>query len=106
MNLTTLIKTLDSGPVEASVLEFPACWIEVSSREIAIDPTVIDRLQDTELLPLEIPVNVANPWVKLFGLFKGLFKDDPDFDEVVNILVNQSSKSVDIHRSFVVTTAL
>ncbi len=85
MNLTMLVKTLDSGQVEASVLEFPGCRIEASSRDIAIDQlrtTVIDRLQDTELLPFEIPVNLANPWVKLFGLFK----DDPYFDEVVNIM--------------------
>jgi hypothetical protein len=85
MNLTMLVKILDSGQVEASVLEFPGCRIEASSREIAIDQlrtTLIDRLQDTELLAFEIPVNRANPWMKLFGLFK----DDPYFDDVVNIM--------------------
>ena len=93
MNLTMLVKTLDSGQVEASVLEFPGCRIEASSRDIAIlvpggaandqlRTTLIDRLQDTELLAFEIPVNRANPWMKLFGLFK----DDPYFDDVVNIM--------------------
>ena len=85
MNFTMLVKTLDSGQVEVSVLEFPGCRIEASSREIAIDQlrtTLIDRLQDTELLAFEIPVNRANPWMKLFGLFK----DDPYFDDVVNIM--------------------
>jgi hypothetical protein len=85
MNLTMLVKQLDSGQVEASVLEFPGCRIEASSRDIAIDQlrtTLIDRLQDTELLPFEIPVNPVNPWMKLFGLFKA----DPYFDDVVNIM--------------------
>jgi hypothetical protein len=93
MNLTMLVKTLDSGQVEASVLEFPGCRIEASSRDIAIPvpggsandqlrTTLIDRLQDTELLSFEIPINLANPWVKLFGLFK----EDPYFDDVVNIM--------------------
>ena len=85
MNLTMLVKTLDSGQVEASVLEFPGCRIEAASRDIAIDrlrTTLIYHLQDTELLPFEIPVNFANPWMKLFGLFKG----DPYFDDVVNIM--------------------
>ncbi len=85
MNLTMLVKTLDSGQVEASVLEFPGYRIEAASRDVAIErlrSTLIDRLQDTELFPFEIPVNLANPWMKLFGLFK----DDPYFDEVVNII--------------------
>jgi hypothetical protein len=85
MNLTMLVKTLDSGQVEASVLEFPGCRIEASSRDIAIDQlrtTLIDRLQDTELLSFDVPINLSNPWVKLFGLFK----EDPYFDDVVNIM--------------------
>ncbi len=85
MHLTMLVKTLDSGQVEASVLEFPGCRIEASSRDIAIGQlrtALIDQLHNTELFPFEIPVNLANPWVKLFGLFK----DDPYFDEVMNVI--------------------
>lgn len=89
MNLTMLVKQLDSGQVEASVLEFPGYRIEAASRDIAIErlrSTLIDGFQDTELflfeIPIEIPIKVANPWNKLFGLFK----DDPYFDEVVEII--------------------
>ncbi len=92
MNLTMLVRQLDSGQVEASVLELPGYRIEASSRDLAIErlrSTLIDGFQGTELFPFEIPVEmpvkVGNPWVKLFGLFK----DDSYFDEVMDIIQSE-----------------
>jgi hypothetical protein len=90
MNLTMLVKKLDSGQVEASVLEFPGYRFEAASREMAIEQlrtALTKQLQNTEFLPLEIPIKTSiaaidQPWNQLFGLFK----DDPYFDEVMEII--------------------
>ena len=89
MNLTLLVKTLESGQVAASVLELPGYRVEAESKELAIDRlriTLLDNLKDAEALPWQIPVNLPslseNPWKNLFGLFK----DDRYFDEVLDII--------------------
>ena len=89
MNLTLLVKTLESGQVAASVLELPGYRVEAESKELAIDRlriTLLDNLKDAEALPWQIPVNLPslseNPWKNLFGLFK----DDRYFDEVIDII--------------------
>ena len=89
MNLTLLVKTLESGQVAASVLELPGYRVEAESKELAIDRlriTLLDNLKDAETLPWQIPVSLPslseNPWKNLFGLFK----DDRYFDEVLDII--------------------
>ena len=89
MNLTLLVKTLESGQVAASVLELPGYRVEAESKELAIDRlrvTLLDNLKDAEALPWHIPVSLPslseNPWKNLFGLFK----DDRYFDEVLDII--------------------
>ena len=89
MNLTLLVKTLESGQVAASVLELPGYRVEAESKELAIDRlrmTLLDNLKDVEALPWQIPVSFPslseNPWKNLFGLFK----DDHYFDEVIDII--------------------
>jgi hypothetical protein len=41
-----------------------------------------------EVTTLELPDNASNPWVK----FAGMFKDDPYFDEVVEIMAENRRK--------------
>ena len=89
MNLTLLVKTLESGQVAASVLELPGYRVEAESKELAIDRlrmTLIDNLKDAETVPWQIPVDLPslaeNPWKNLFGLFK----DDRYFEEVLDII--------------------
>ncbi len=89
MNLTLLVKTLESGQVAASVLELPGYRVEAESKELAIDRlriTLLDNLKDAEALPWQVAVSLPslseNPWKNLFGLFK----DDRYFDEVLDII--------------------
>jgi hypothetical protein len=86
LRMTLLLQTLESGEITASVLEFPDCRVQAATREGAIAALNIllsDRLQNTDIVALELPIPVSsspeNPWKKLFGLFK----DDPDFAEIV-----------------------
>jgi hypothetical protein len=85
MNVTLLIKSLESGQVEASVLELPAYRVEAESRELAIatlQRALLEKLQNTEALDWEIPVqrSQSSPaWLK----FAGVFKDNADFAEIV-----------------------
>jgi hypothetical protein len=90
MNLTLLVKRLESGQVSASVLELPGYRVEAESREVAVDRlkmTLIDQLQDAEAMSWQVPVDLSaaagtNPWVKMFGAFK----DDVYFDQVMDII--------------------
>jgi hypothetical protein len=89
MNLTLLVKTLESGQVAASVLELPGYQVEAESKEAAIDrlkTTLMDQLQDVEAMswevPVELPSAATNPWLRMFGAFK----DDVYFDEVMEII--------------------
>ncbi|GAP94619.1 hypothetical protein [Leptolyngbya sp. NIES-2104] len=89
MDLTVLVKSLESGQFEASALEMPAYRVEAESRESAINAlknVLLDQVKDVEVLSLRLPVPVSptveNPWQKLFGIFQ----DDPYFDEVVEII--------------------
>ncbi len=89
MNLTLLVKRLESGRVTASALEFPGYRVEAASQEAAIESlrtTLIDHLQDAEAIPWQIPVNLpslsTHTWKQLFGLFK----DDAYFEEVLDIM--------------------
>jgi hypothetical protein len=59
---------MQSGQVEASVLELPAYRVEAESRESAIaslKTTLLDRIQDAEALSWQFPIRLrGNPLVK------------------------------------------
>lgn len=89
MELTLLVKSLESGQFEASVLELPAYRVKAASREGAIDglkTALLEQIKDAEVLSLSLPVTasplVENPWKNLFGLFQ----DDIYFKEVLEII--------------------
>jgi predicted RNase H-like HicB family nuclease len=85
MNITLLIKSLESGQVEASVLELPAYRVEAESRELAIanlQTVLLEKVQDAEAFDWAIPMKKSEPspsWQK----FAGVFKDNADFAEIV-----------------------
>lgn len=85
LDLTLLVKELESGQFEASVLELPAYRVEAKSRELAIDSlkaTLLEQVQDAEALAWRLPVNQSEKepsWLK----FAGMFKDNADFTEIV-----------------------
>jgi hypothetical protein len=89
MNLTLLVKSLESGQFEASVLELPAYRVEAASKESAIDRlknTLLIQVKDAEVLSLQLPIAVStavnNPWKNLFGIFQ----NDTYFQDVIDIL--------------------
>lgn len=85
LKMTLLLQTLESGEIAASVLEFPDCRVEAATKAEAIaalDTLLSDRLKNTDIVSLELPIPISSdsqsPWSKLFGLFK----DDSDFTEI------------------------
>jgi hypothetical protein len=84
LKVTLLVETLPSGQVAASVFELPDCRVEASTREEAITQikaTFLERLKHIETISWDVPVKTSEPaWMK----FAGIFKDDPDFQEIMN----------------------
>ena len=73
----------------ASVLELPNCSVEEPTDEQAIESLkklITFRLEKIEVISLEIEIpqfqHIEKPWMK----FAGVFKDDPDFAEIVEEL--------------------
>ena len=81
--LTVLIEQETEGKYQAMVLGWAECKAEGNSREEVItniSRVVGDRLEKAELISLAIqPPKPEHPWMK----FAGMFKDDPQFEEVV-----------------------
>jgi predicted RNase H-like HicB family nuclease len=81
--LTVLIEQETEGKYQAVVLGWAECTTEGNSREEVItniSRIVGDRLQKAELIALKIqPPKPEHPWMK----FAGMFKDDPQFEQVV-----------------------
>lgn len=89
MDITLLVKSLESGEFEASVLELPAYRVKAESRELAIErlkDALLDHVKDAEVVSLNLPIPVSslfeNPWKNLFGIFR----DDLYFKEVVELI--------------------
>lgn len=98
MDVTLLVKSLESGQFEASVLELPAYRVEADSREQAIaglKNALLNQVKDAEVVLLSLPISARrssegtavllsdkNPWKNLFGIFQ----DDIYFQEVVEIM--------------------
>ncbi|MEG3894974.1 MULTISPECIES: hypothetical protein [unclassified Microcoleus] len=84
LKVTLLLETLSSGKVSASIFEFPQCRVEAASREEAItkiQTTFLERLKHIETLSWEVPIQASEPaWMQ----FAGVFKDDPDFQEIMD----------------------
>ncbi|MGB8698610.1 MAG: hypothetical protein WCD18_04270 [Thermosynechococcaceae cyanobacterium] len=83
-NLHILLEHSNQGNAIATVLELPNCRAEAPTREQALEELkkqVVARLENAEILSLEVqnaPIQKPeNPWMK----FAGAFKDDPHFDE-------------------------
>ncbi|MEG4394788.1 type II toxin-antitoxin system HicB family antitoxin [Microcoleus sp. BROC3] len=81
--LTAIIEQETEGKYQAVVLGWEECKAEGNSREEVItniSRIVGDRLEKAELISLAIqPQKPEHPWMK----FAGMFKDDPQFEQVV-----------------------
>jgi len=78
-----LIENQVGGVVSATVLGWQDCQAAGSTKAEALEQLrklVTARLQNTEIASLEIDLpKPEHPWMK----FAGMFKDDPDFEEVL-----------------------
>jgi predicted RNase H-like HicB family nuclease len=85
MDVTLLVKSLESGQFEASVLELPAYRVEAESRELALaalKATLLKQIQDAETEAWQIPIQRSEespPWLK----YVGIFENNADFAEIV-----------------------
>lgn len=95
LKVTLLLETLANGQFAASVLEFPSCRVEAETREEAItqiQTTFLERLKHIEAISWDVPVQHSEPaWMK----FAGVFKDDPDFEEVMESLRAERTRDDD-----------
>ncbi len=89
MDVKLLVKSLESGQYEASVLGLPAYRVEAASRELAIEGlrhALLNQVRDAEVVSLSLPIEVTssgeNPWKDLFGIFR----EDAYFQEVVEMI--------------------
>jgi hypothetical protein len=89
LKLHLLLEQAQDGSAIATVLELPDCRIEAPTNEQAIAQLrslVTHRLVNAQVLPLDIPMPVAeeteNPWMK----YAGVFKDDPYFSKIVEAM--------------------
>lgn len=83
-----LLEYPTTGQVSARVLGWPDCVVEAASKAealAALQVMVTERLRDREIVSLEIAVPAPepeHPWMQ----FAGMFKDDPDFDDVLKFI--------------------
>jgi hypothetical protein len=89
LKLHLLLEQAQDGSAIATVLELPDCRIEAPTNEQAIAQLrslVTHRLVNAQVLPLDIPMPIAeeteNPWMK----YAGVFKDDPYFSKIVEAM--------------------
>ena len=81
LNYDVLIENQQDGGVSATVLGLPDFKSSGVTKEEALEK-LIQLLQERkpEIVTLEIePPQTEHPWMK----FAGMFKDDPQFDEVL-----------------------
>lgn len=93
-----LFESQPDGKHQASVLGWSSCQAIGDTEEQAIDSlrqVLNDRLTYAKILQLEIPqqsiqpiVESDNPWIK----YAGVFKDDPMFDEMLELIAEHRRK--------------
>ncbi|MGF1542706.1 MAG: hypothetical protein ACFCU5_20080 [Pleurocapsa sp.] len=81
--INVLVKQESSGRVSAMVLGLPEYQVESTDRVSALaslQKLLATSLESAEIISLEIEQNQpTHPWMK----FAGMFKDDPNFDEML-----------------------
>ncbi len=81
-----LVENQPNGTVRATLIGLPDCQGLGNTEAEAIEKlsqSLQNRLETTKIVTLEIEASkVENPWMK----FAGMFKDDPQFDEVLGYI--------------------
>ena len=92
LTYSVLIEEENETGYKATVLELPDCRAFGVTREEAIANArqlLTTRLAKAEVVSLEIDnPHFEHPWMK----FAGMFKDDPDFDKVLEFIEDDRRK--------------
>lgn len=85
-NWNILLESRDDGLTYATVLEVPDCQISDETKQGAVEKVkklLKERLAQAEIIQISAPIQSVtseNPLMK----FAGIFKDDPDFLEIMS----------------------
>lgn len=83
LDYSVIIEEIKAGLYSATVWGLPDCKATGATREEALTnvrQVLTARLEKAEIVSLEMEIpKPEHPWMK----FVGMFKDDPDFDEVL-----------------------
>jgi predicted RNase H-like HicB family nuclease len=86
LNYDVLIENQSDGTIKATLLGLPDCQGLGNTETEAIEKvsqSLQTRLETAKIVTLEIePPQTEHPWMK----FAGMFKDDPQFDEVLGYI--------------------
>jgi len=86
LNYDVLIENQADGTIKATLLGLPDCQGLGNTETEAIEKvsqSLQTRLETAKIVTLEIEApKVENPWMK----FAGMFKDDPQFDEMLGYI--------------------
>jgi predicted RNase H-like HicB family nuclease len=84
LNFHVLLEQTATGRTIASIAELANCQVEADTRKEALEAIqelVSDRLNNVEVLPLEVSLSEPereNPWTEFIGMFEG----DDEFAEM------------------------
>ncbi|MDF5721859.1 MAG: hypothetical protein PUP91_15535 [Rhizonema sp. PD37] len=85
LKVNFLLETKEDGSTSASILELPQYRVEAATREqalIMLEEILTQRMNNVEVIPIEIKLSSAEQTQRPWMQFAGVFKDDPDFDTV------------------------
>jgi hypothetical protein len=85
LNINILVEPNISGGATASVLEMPVYRVEAATREQALEDIqalLAARLQNVEVVSVELTLPQSNPSENSWLQFAGFFKDDSDFADI------------------------
>jgi predicted RNase H-like HicB family nuclease len=81
-----LLEQTADGQSSATVLELPDCHVIAITPQAAISQVqarLTQRLATAQIVSIQIPApQPQNPWIE----FAGIFKDDPDFADIAQVI--------------------
>jgi predicted RNase H-like HicB family nuclease len=81
-----LLEQTADGQSSATVLELPDCHVIAITPQSAINQIqarLTERLATAQIVSIQIPApQPQNPWIE----FAGIFKDDPDFADIAQVI--------------------
>ncbi len=82
-----LLDKVSEGKVRATILGLPDCKVEASTKEEALEEikkVLKKRLENSEIVPMEIEPVKENPWLAIAAKYK----DDPQFQKMIKYMAD------------------